>query len=224
MSKSTVAGILSVLLVLFAACGGDTPEESQQTPSNLQEQDADSTPVADETAMAVFESCDGSFNMLYPEGWYVKEFQNGPTISFSIAENSDLLDGRPDFSEPVLIAVGLISQLPPEAAASGVEFLHDNMYSGDNGLFRYVPVSEPDISHPTSFLSVYTIEAESVEEDGSIIHWQLATALSDLTIVHIGVGVSEAGMEEYRQIGIEMFNSVRFDSDVTAQLAGIHTR
>ena len=224
MPKTTITGMLSVLLILIAACGGNTPEESQQTTSSLQEQNTDNAAVPDETAMAVYASCDGSFNMLYPEGWYVKEVQNDPTISFSIAESSDLLEGRPDFREPVLIAVGLISQLPPEAAASGVEFLHANMYSRENGVFQYVPVGEPNISSPTSFLSVYTIEAESVEEDGSTIHWQLGTALSDLTVVHIGVGVSEAGMEEYEQIAVEMFNSVRFDSEVTGQLAGIHTQ
>jgi hypothetical protein len=141
---------------LLAACGDNTPEENQQTTSSLQEQNTDNTTVPGETAMDVYVSCDGTFNMLYPEGWYVKEFQNGPTISFSIAENSDMLDGRPDFSEPVLISVGLISQLSPEAAASGVEFLHDNMYSREDGAFRYVPVGEPNISSPTSFLSVYT--------------------------------------------------------------------
>lgn len=224
MPKTTIAGMLSVLLIMFAACGGNTPEENQQTTSSLQEQDADNITVPDETAMAVYASCDGSFNMLYPEGWYVKEFQNGPTISFSIAENSDLLDGRPDFSKPVLIAVGLISQLSPEAAASGVGFLHANMYSNENSIFNYVPVGEPNISTTVSSTSFYIIRAESVEEDGSLIHWQLGTALTDLTVVHIGVGISEAGMEEYRQTGIEMFNSVHIDSDVTAQLAGIHTQ
>ncbi len=224
MPKSTIAGILLVLFALFAACGGNTPEENQQTPSSLPEQDADNTPVPDQTAMAEYTSCDGTFSMLYPEGWYVKELQDGATIIFSIAENSDILDGRPDFSRPVLIAVGLISQLPPEAAASGVEFLHDNMYSNENSIFQYVPVSEPNISTPSSSTHFYIIRAESVEEDGSLIHWQLGTALTDLTVVHIGVGISEAGMEEYRQIGIEMFNSVHIDSDVTAQLAGIRTQ
>ncbi len=227
MRRSTIAGMFIVIFVLFSACGESAQDENQQTPSNLQEpvEDADGTPgtpVPDQTAMAEYASCDGTFNMLYPEGWYVKEFQNGPTISFSIAENSDLLDGRPDFSRPILLAVGIISQLPPDAAASGVEFLHANMYSKENGLFRYVPVGEPNISTPASSTNFYIITAESVEEDGSIIHWQLGTLLTDLTVVHIGIGVSEAGMEEYRQIGIEMFNSVQIDSDVTGQLAGIH--
>ncbi len=223
MPGSTIAVMLLVLFTLFAACG-NAPEENQQTSSGLQEQDADITTVTDQTAMTVYASCDGTFNMLYPESWYVKEFQNGATISFSIAENSDLLDGRPDFSKPVLLAVGLISQLSPEAAASGVEFLHNNMYSNANGLFQYVPAGEPNISTPASSTNFYIIQAESVEEDGSIIHWQLGTLLTDLTVVHIGVGVSEAGMEEYRQIAIEMFNSVHIDSDVTAQLAGIRTQ
>lgn len=217
MPKSTIAGMLLVLFALFAACGGNTPEENQQTSSSLQEQDAENTTAPDQTAMDEYASCDGTFSMLYPEGWYVKEFQDGATISFSIAENSELLDGRPDFSKPVLIAVGLISQLPPEAAASGVDFLHNNMYSNENGIFQYVPAGEPNISTPASSPHFYIIQAESVEEDGSIIHWQLGTILADLTVVHIGVGVSEAGMEEYEQIAIEMFNSVRFDSDVTGQ-------
>lgn len=222
MPRLTKAGILLVLFIMFAACGGSTEEENQQPPSNLQEQveDADNTSTPDQTTMADYASCDGTFHMLYPQDWYVKEYQNGPTISFSIAENSDLLDSRPDFSRPVLIAVGIISQIPPEAAASGIEFLHANMYSREDGVFQYVQVGEPNISIAESSSSFYIVQAESVEEDGSIIHWQLGTILTDLTVVHIGVGVSAAGIEEYRQIGIEMFNSVQIDGDVTGQLAG----
>lgn len=40
----------------------------------------------------------------------------------------------------------------------------------------------------------------------------------------IGVGISEEGMEEYRQTDIEMFNSVHINSNITAQLADISTQ
>ena len=217
-----------VLSVLFAACGENTSEDNQQALPDSQEQveDADNTADPDQALMALYESCDGTFDMLYPEGWYVKERQNGPTISFSIAENSDLLDGRPDFSRPILIAVGIISQIPPEAAASGIENLHSVMYSysPETSVFHYVPISEPVFTTPTPYVSFYLIGAESVEEDGSVIHWMLGTGLSDLTVVHIAVGVSETGIDEYGRIGYEMFNSVHIDTEVTGQLAGVYTQ
>jgi hypothetical protein len=218
--------IIVVLTILaLSACGGgspDTPEPEpvQPTATATASPVPTETPSVSEPTTSEYASSNAVFYMQYPADWVVNEVPSSTGgLAFAVAPNRELIESKPDFTKPVAFAFGTINQVSQELAQpANLEELHRQAFFEDS-LFAFEPQGKPIITTPSPYITYFFMEAISRENDNSVVHWELVTALADLTVVHFGIGVSEAGMAEYGQLALDMLNSVEIDTAVTAKLA-----
>jgi hypothetical protein len=219
--------IIAALLLAVCGCGGETttPEPTSTPmatprPTLAATSTPDEEPAVEMEGMTEYVSANRVFHIQYPEDWVINEVPVATRVSFAIAPSEDVINQRPDFSQPVAFVFGVINQVNPSVlATNNLEDLHRQALL-EGSLFEYEVVGEPTVLQPNSSLTYLLMEATSTEEDGSVVNWRLGTGVADLTVVHFGIGVSEAGMEEYGDIAEAMFNSVMIDTEVTEELAG----
>ncbi|MFZ5822251.1 MAG: hypothetical protein ACOYYJ_20365 [Chloroflexota bacterium] len=214
--------IVALLALTLPACGSNTstPEPAPAQPTAAPTQPAPTDPPqASESALSEYASSNGVFYIKHPSGWAINETPTATGLAFAIAPSRAFIEKRPDFKEPVLLAFGTINQVGAGLAQpANLANLHQQAFSPATG-FTFV-FKEPTITTPSPYVTYFVTQATSTEANGAVVHWMLGTALADLTVVHFGVGVSDAGFADYGQLALEMFNSVEVDTTVTATLAG----
>ncbi len=208
-----------LLVIVLAGCtNGATDAPITSTPLVVPTATSE---ISSNTGMMMTEyaSSNGVFYLPYPTGWAVNEtpLADGG-LAFAIAPSQDFIDNRPNFNRPILFAFGRINQVSPELAQPArLAELHEVAF-GQNPLFEF-ELGEPYITSPSPYVTFLVMEATSTEENGAVVYWQLGTALADLTVVHYAIGVSEAGVGEYGELAVEMFDGVEIDTAVTGALA-----
>jgi len=223
--------MIAILCLSLFACGGTDAPAQEEVRDTGQEQAVATEPVVEaaqpeeegeqfDGELSLYESSNGVFLMRYPSDWVINEVPQENGLAFGITARRELFESRPDFSEPIVFSFGSTGQIEPALATlDNLANLHAQAYA-NHPLFTFVPQGEPTVTQPSPFIAYYVMQANSTEPDGAVVRWMLATALADLTVVHFGVGVSEAGFERYGQLALDMFNSVEVDTLVTAELAG----
>jgi hypothetical protein len=223
VQKNIIAIVLAAL-ILTACGGGDVnipePEPVQPTTTPTALPIPTATPLVGEATLSGYESSNQVFHIKYPTGWVINEVPTATGLAFAVAPNREFIDNRPDFRKPVLFGFGTINQVSVELAQpANLPNLHKQAFSQENSGFAFVHQSET-VTRPSAYITYFFTEAISTTTDGAVVRWKLGTGLADLTVVHFGVGVSQAGFAEYSQLALDMFNSVEIDTAVTAKLAG----
>lgn len=167
-----------------------------------------------------FDTDDGIFHILYPEGWATNVVPTENGFAFGIAPTVlDFSNGPALFDKPAIMVFGSVRQIPPELAAKEevVNFHLSNFY-GESSVFNFQMVGTPVTTEPTEWIIYYISQATAELETGVVTHWMLGTALSAQTVVTFGVGVPEHAMETYGDLAMQMFNSVEIDTEITWSL------
>ena len=137
--------IILVLLLALSGCGGETATpEPTAAPTSTPEPTATSTPVpeAEMEGMTEYVSANDVFYMQYPEGWALNEVPAENRISFAIASSEEVITQRPDFSQPVAFAFGVINQVTPNVlATNNLEDLHRQALL-EGSIFEFEVVGE----------------------------------------------------------------------------------
>ncbi len=189
-----------------------TPEPTEETAAEV--------PVSDEVNLVWFDTDDGIFHILYPEGWATNQVPLETGIAFGIVPTAaDLSAGPALFDNPAIMVYGSVEQIPPELAAKEqVANFHQVNYYGESSVFNYQIIGEPVITEPSPYIIYYFTQATAVLPTGVTTNWFLGTALADQTVVLFAVGVPDYAMEQYGDLFQQMFNSVEIDTEVTGQL------
>lgn len=224
--------ILTILLLSITLIGcqqnaneteGNAPlVEEQEPPTPEPEPTPEPTeePASDEINLIWFDTDDGIFHILYPEGWATNQAPSDNGLAFGIVPTAEDLSAGPTlFDKPTIMVYGSVRQVPPELAAKEevVNFHLSNYYS-DATPFNYQMVGTPVTTEPSEWIIYYFSEATAELDTGVNTHWMLGTALSGQTIILFAIGVPEHAMEQYGDIAMQMFNSVEVDTEITWSL------
>lgn len=236
MHAKQFALILSILLLSISLVGcqqgtnnpGNTPPLEEPEPTappadpapEPTKEPAPEEPVSGEINLVWFDTDDGIFHILYPEGWATNQVPSENGIAFGIVPiESDFSAGAVLFNRPTIMVHGAIRQIPPELTAKEevVNFHLSNFYSGTS-TFNYQLVGTPVTNEPSPYIIYYLSQATAELDTKVITHWMLGTALADQTVVTFAIGVPDHAMEQYGDIAMQMFNSVQIDTEITGSL------
>lgn len=234
---SILSGVL-LLCLLITACASspannaNNNEQNTPTEEPTLEPTKEPTPLPTETPtgpemdptlinLVEFGTDDGVFHILYPEGWATNQVPLDTGLAFGIAPLAEHFSAGPlMFNEPIIMVYGSVEQVPAELAlVEDIDKFHNATFYGDNSIFDYIIVGEPQVFAPTQYVTYYLTQAQSVLPTGVFTDWMLGTALADQTVISFAVGLPSSAMEQYGDLAMQMFNSVEIDTEVTGQMA-----
>jgi len=237
MHAKRLALVLTILLLSIALVGctkstnnpgvnapaveeqAPTPKPPEPTPEPTEEPAAQE-PASDEINLVWFDTDDGIFHILYPEGWATNQVPSENGIAFGIVPiESDLTAGPVLFNRPTIMVYGSVRQIPPELASKEeVANFHLSNFYGESSVFKYQMVGTPVTTEPSPYIIYYLTQATAELDTKVLTHWLLGTALADQTVVTFAIGVPDHAMEQYGAIAQQMFNSVEIDTEITGSL------